>query len=84
MAELVPVTRKGYEKLKAELDHLEQVLNLMSGSTSKRGRKAGKRTMSAAGKKAIAKAQKARWAKIHAEQKKQAKKKKAAAPTESE
>jgi transcription elongation factor GreA len=25
MAELVPVTRKGYEKLKAELDHLEQV-----------------------------------------------------------
>src|SRR4029079_9768954 len=25
MSDLVPVTRKGYEKLKAELDHLEQV-----------------------------------------------------------
>jgi transcription elongation factor GreA len=25
MSELVPVTRKGYEKLKAELDHMQQV-----------------------------------------------------------
>jgi transcription elongation factor GreA len=25
MSDLVPVTRKGYEKLKAELDHMEQV-----------------------------------------------------------
>jgi hypothetical protein len=54
--------------IKEEIARLQQVLSILGADTG-HGR-GGKRKMSAAGRKRIAAAQKARWAKIRAAKKK--------------
>ena len=56
------------QQVKAEISKLTQVLRLLEGSGTKRAKKQSspRRTMSAAGRKRIAAAQRARWAKIRA------------------
>jgi hypothetical protein len=62
------------KRLMAEVNKIDTILGISRSGTVKRGRPAGKpfkkRTMSAAGRKAIAAAQRARWAKVKAAQKK--------------
>jgi hypothetical protein len=62
------------KRLMTEVNKIDTILGISRGGKAKRGRPVGKsgkkRKMSAAGRKAIAAAQKARWAKIKAAQKK--------------
>jgi hypothetical protein len=66
-------TAKLLDEVENEIARLTKVAELLRGDTStspnKRGKGKGKRTMSAAGRKKIAAAQRKRWAKIHAEKK---------------
>jgi hypothetical protein len=66
---------KSAKHLRAELERVESAIAALAGGQKKLGRPPGKvkrsrRKMSAAGRAAIAKAQKARWAKIKAAKKK--------------
>ena len=67
--ELTTVQLKQAVHLREQIESLQEKLDALLGGSSapkkKVGRPKGKRTMSAAGRKAIAAAQKARWAKIH-------------------
>ena len=62
------------KRLMAEVNKIDTILGISRGFKGKWGRSAGrpfkKRKMSAAGRKAIAAAQRARWAKVKAAQKK--------------
>ena len=58
------------QQVKAEISKLTQVLRLLEGSGTKTTKaNAPRRKMSAAGRKRIAAAQRARWAKIRAAKK---------------
>ena len=50
-------------EVEAEIGRLQNVVALLRGTTSPRAKGTGKRTMSAAARKRISDAQKARWAK---------------------
>jgi hypothetical protein len=52
------------QQVKAEIAKLNQVLRLLEGTGAAKQRKAPRRKISAAGRKRIAAAQRARWAKI--------------------
>lgn len=58
-------------QLKQERDKLDRAIAALSGfaGTSRRSRKTGKRKLSAAARKRIADAQRARWAKFKAKKK---------------
>jgi hypothetical protein len=57
-------------RLSRELDQLEEVISVLTGLDRVGGRRGGKRRLSAAARKRIADAQKARWAKWKAKQQK--------------
>jgi hypothetical protein len=60
-------TERLLEEVKAEIVRLQQVVALLEGSAAlpkRRGRGKGKRTLSAAARRKISIAQKARWAKV--------------------
>ena len=64
------------QEIREEISKLSQVLRLLEGGTKQKAKPAkttgGRRKMSAAGRKRIAEAQRARWAKVRAQQKKAA------------
>ncbi len=71
-SQIVAHLEKSAKHLRAELEKVESALAALGSGQKKLGRPPGKRKgkMSAAGKARIAAAQRARWAKIKAAQKK--------------
>ncbi len=59
-------------RLAKELDRLDEAISVLSGLGKGGGRRGGKRRLSAAARKRIADAQKARWAKWKAKQQRRA------------
>ena len=64
--------RSERSRVAAELNRLDEAISVLSGLGKGGGRRGGKRRLSAAARKRIADAQKARWAKWKAKQQKRA------------
>ncbi len=64
--------RSERNRLAKELDRLDEAISVLSGLGKGGGRRGGKRRLSAAARKRIADAQRARWAKWKAKQRKTA------------
>lgn len=65
-------TNKLLQEVNAEISRLQQVADLLEGSTTvskSKGKGKGKRKLSRAARNKIAAAQRARWAKVHAAKK---------------
>jgi hypothetical protein len=73
LSKTVNELRSERTRLARELDQLDQAISVLSGlGKGGGGRRGGKRRLSAAARKRIADAQKARWAKWKAKQQKRA------------
>ena len=72
LSKTVNELRSERSRLAAELNRLDEAISVLSGLGKGGGRRGGKRRLSAAARKRIADAQKARWAKWKARQQKRA------------
>lgn len=72
LSKTVNELRSERNRVAKELDRLDEAISVLSGLGHGGGRRGGKRRLSAAARKRIADAQKARWAKWKAKQQKRA------------